>query len=44
MLPTRSNEYQTGTIKYREYIDALNVLLKALVDSGSVTLLQVCGG
>lgn len=41
MFPVRSHEYQPGTSKYREYVDALDTLLRALVDSKSVHLLQV---
>ena len=44
MYPLRSHEYDPGTAKFREYIDSIEALLRALLESRSLQLLQVSPG
>ena len=41
-FPVRSDEYEEGSLKRREFLNCLERLLDALAISGSAELLQVC--
>ncbi|KAG0254733.1 hypothetical protein BG011_005543 [Mortierella polycephala] len=44
LMPTSSSEYERGSSKFKDYIAALDLLLKALVASSSISLFKTMMG
>ncbi|KAF9184663.1 hypothetical protein BGZ51_003206 [Haplosporangium sp. Z 767] len=44
LMPTSSSEYERGSSKFKDYIAALDLLLKALVASSNISLFKVMMG